>query len=81
MITWAASGLGWLAFTLQEPRAGGASSSEVLLYMGIGIIALLVFGFMLLRRGRQRPVASAFDDRPGNGGEQAEEQEGMEQVL
>ena len=81
MRVWAAAGLSLLAYAHQDPGAGGESASEVLLFMGIAMILFLAFGFVLLRRKRQRPVASAFDDHLGDGGEQSEDQQGVEHVL
>jgi len=73
--------LAGVAATLQQPAAGGDSVNEVLLYMGIGIIAILAFGFILLRRARQRPVASAFDDGNDGDREGRDEIEGVEHIL
>jgi hypothetical protein len=52
------------------------SVNEMLLYLGLVILAVVVFGFLLLRRGRQRPSSGLFEDEDDPGGG-----EGSGQVL
>ena len=50
------------------------SVSETLLYMGLGIVAVVIFGFLLLRRTRQRPSSGLFEDEDDRGGGDTPEQ-------
>lgn len=70
-----------LAGLLQEPATGSRSVNELLLYMGIAIIAVLAFGFLLARRGRQRPVASAFGEPSERENASEEDDDSMDQLL
>jgi hypothetical protein len=53
----------------------------VLWYIGGGILAVLLLGFLLSRRARQRPTATAFGDSEGRHPVADDFDETQEQIL
>lgn len=64
-----------------SPPSGGEPAGEVLWYMGGGILALLLLGFLLSRRTRQRPTATAFGESDGRQPRADDVDETPEQIL
>jgi hypothetical protein len=59
------------ALSMQEP---GAGSGDLLFLLGGAVIALIVFGYLLIRRSRQYPVDSPYSTRTSDS-ESSDEEE------